>query len=437
MEATLRTGGLPAPRAAKPFEGSGGADAAPREVLLFYKYVEVAEPAALAAAQRGLCAGLGLRGRVLVAPEGVNGTLSGAAAAVRGYVAAMRGDARFADVDFKFSTSVGHPFPNLLVREVKELVSSSGLFAGVPVPRAQYADVDAAGATGTHLGPEEFHALLQEVYRGREGAGAAEAEAGAEAGASTSAPTSASSTVILDIRNTKEYSIGHFQGAVDLGADTYSEIARYLTNRAEELRDKKVIMYCTGGIRCEKASAFLKARVQHDQVYQLQGGIHRYLEAFPDGGFFSGKNFVFDARLTQPVGEGVPETAADGSLPACRTVVGACVECKAPYDAMDWRKVCVVCHNICLVCEPCAERLRGEYHCKKHAHLKRLYFADLEKFSVSQLAAQREGLLKLERASHGVRRERKKRKTLRNQVAKIDAHLQARGQGPGEAEGGE
>jgi hypothetical protein len=131
-------------------------------------------------------------------------------------------------------------------------------------------------------------------------------------------------------------------------------------------------MYCTGGIRCEKASAYVRSRGVED-VSQLAGGIHRYLEEFEDGGHFKGKNFVFDQRVA--VG------------PAGAAVVGRCLGCAAPYDELSGGRVCTVCRVLVLVCPGCAAALQ-QYHCEAHQPWRRCYFSYLGGFSAAELKAQ-------------------------------------------------
>ena len=149
---------------------------------------------------------------------------------------------------------------------MKELISTGGKFSSIPTSE-----------TGQgYLSPEEFHQAL--VGRGED-------------------------TVVIDCRNHKEVMIGHFEGAVDPNTRTWAEWPSYVEGALEQLKGKQVLMYCTGGIRCEKASAFVRQKLREagdpaaaDGVRHLRGGIHKYLEAYPDGGMFMGKNFVFDNR---------------------------------------------------------------------------------------------------------------------------------------------
>lgn len=153
------------------------------------------------------------------------------------------------------------------VKAVKELISTGGIFSAIPISE-----------TGKgYLTPEEFH---RELIRRDDG-----------------------DAVVLDCRNHKEVLIGHFEGALDPGTRTWAEWPAYVEASVHKWKGKKVLMYCTGGIRCEKASAFVRRKLLEagdpeaaEGVRHLKGGIHKYLEAFPDGGKFMGKNYVFDGR---------------------------------------------------------------------------------------------------------------------------------------------
>lgn len=161
--------------------------------------------------------------------------------------------------------------------------------------------------------------------------------------------------VLLDVRNRFETSIGHFfdakgRPALHPNMRNYSGFADYANRNREEFQGKTVLMYCTGGVRCETASAHIKGAGIADRVFQLDGGIHRYLEAFPpeEGGRFKGKNFVFDRRVAMP---------ASAANPAESGVVGRCSECKSPWDELAGAVVCTVCRDMVLVCPSCRESL--------------------------------------------------------------------------------
>ena len=237
-------------------------------VILFYKYVEVEDPLVLKKEQEQLCQRLGLVGRILISEEGINATLSSPSRAnIDKYVAFLCTHAVFAmrDDDFKYSLYAHKepPFVGLIVKHVKEIVSTGGI---VPRPDMTLSDEDRG-----YLTPEQFHAAMQQAMEDKDG------------------------TVVLDVRAHKEFLVGHFENAIDPQVKTFSEYYAFLQNRVDAMKEKKVLMYCTGGIRCEKASNFLRSQGVHD-VHHLKGGIHKYLETYQDGGFFRGKNFVFDKR---------------------------------------------------------------------------------------------------------------------------------------------
>ena len=220
----------------------------------------VADPVKFAAEQRNLCARLGLKGRVLIAQEGINGTLAGPAAMISEYISALRSDGRFADVQFKTSDGDAATFPKLVVKVRREIVA---LNAGDIQP-----DQD------NQLEPAEWKRMMEKD----------------------------SNVVLLDVRNRFEVEAGRFEGAVVCDIAHFRELPAYVT-RLEHLKEKTVLMYCTGGIRCEKASALLRSR-GFKSVYQLHGGIVTYQEQFGNE-HWQGECFVFDQRMTVKVEEGL------------------------------------------------------------------------------------------------------------------------------------
>lgn len=237
-------------------------------VILFYKYVEVASPEASKAEQDALCKQLGLVGRILISEEGINATLSSASKEhIDQYIAFLCNHDVFAmkTEDFKhsFHASATAPFCELIIKYVREIVSTGGV-----VDRP---NMDASDEERGYLTPQQFHEAMQDAVANKD------------------------NTVVLDVRAHKEFLVGHFENAVDPEVKNFSEYYAFLQNRLDEMKNKKVLMYCTGGIRCEKASNFLRSKGLED-VHHLKGGIHKYLEAYQDGGFFKGKNFVFDKR---------------------------------------------------------------------------------------------------------------------------------------------
>ena len=228
-------------------------------VILFYKYVELADPAGFAAAQRERCAALGLKGRMLIAAEGINGTLGGARAAVDQYLAGLRADERFADIEIKVSEGDENTFPKLVVKVRREIVT---LGAAIPLK----ADQD------NQLSPAEWKRMIEED----------------------------SDVVLVDVRTRYESAAGKFENAIACDIEHFRELPGYV-ERLESLKDRKVLMYCTGGIRCEKASALFRSK-GFTNVFQLHGGIVTYQEQFGNEHWL-GECFVFDQRMTVRVEE--------------------------------------------------------------------------------------------------------------------------------------
>lgn len=230
-------------------------------VILFYKFVPVVDPAALVASFKPFCAERGILGRVLIAEEGINGTLSGNLEAIEAGVAWLQSDIRFQDMEFKWSEAETIPFPRLVVKVRPEIVT---LQAGRPLT----ADQD------NHLSPEEWKRTIEENPE----------------------------AVIVDVRNRYESAAGHFAGAVTCDIENFRDLPHYLKN-LEHLKDKPVLMYCTGGIRCEKASALFRSE-GFLNVRQLHGGIIKYQEKFGNDHWL-GECFVFDNRMSTRVEDGL------------------------------------------------------------------------------------------------------------------------------------
>lgn len=231
-------------------------------VILFYKYVPIAEPAALATEQRAFCHSLGLKGRVLIATEGINGTLAGPAEKIADYVAKLQADERFADVAFKYSAGDAGTFPKLVIKVRREIVTL-GLESLTP-------DQDNLRS------PAEWKRMMEENP----------------------------DAVVLDVRNRFESDAGRFTNAVVCQIENFRDLPSYL-DRLENLKERKLLIYCTGGIRCEKASALLRSRGFND-VAQLHGGILTYQEQFGNE-HWEGECFVFDQRMTVRVPEGLKQ----------------------------------------------------------------------------------------------------------------------------------
>ena len=244
-------------------------------IILFYKYVSIQYPVQIQKWQRQMCEQLGLKGRVLIAHEGINATLGGSTESIEQYVHAMQEHPLFADIDFKYSPGGAEDFPRLRIVVRPEIVNS-----GIPAHIT-------AREGGTHVTPAQAHELMHNKE-----------------------------VVLFDARNVYEANVGTFQNAIIPPINNFRDLPAYIDANQEQFKDKKVLMFCTGGIRCERASAYLKSKDVAQEVYQLQGGIARYIEQFPDG-YFRGKNYVFDGRLTMKAND---------------DVVGTCHLCSAPSD---------------------------------------------------------------------------------------------------------
>jgi UPF0176 protein len=248
------------------------------KVILFYTFVDVAAPEALRDEQRALCEQLGLLGRILIAAEGINGTLEGTAAAIESYKAAMHAHSLFADMPFKESAGTGDAFRRLEVKVRDEVVTlGAGRF-------------DVQNETAAEITADELHSMYE----------------------------NAEDFVILDLRNDYEIESGRFEKTEHPNLRNFRELPQRMES-IKHLKKKKVVAVCTGGIRCEKATCLLKKEGFED-IYQLKDGIHTYMQKYP-GQRFKGTLFVFDNRMTTDV-----VSVAD------RAVVGKCAYCGTPSE---------------------------------------------------------------------------------------------------------
>ncbi|KAJ0976430.1 hypothetical protein J5N97_018395 [Dioscorea zingiberensis] len=316
------------------YEGEGEGEG----VLLYYKYAEIPDVLALAVFYESRCRALGLLGRVRVAPHGVNVTIGGKMSSLEKHIAEMRSDTLFDGTDFKLA-SCDQPsddkiakecgFTNLSIRIVKELVTLSS------DPSLKSPEISDAGK---HLSAMDFHSFLQDAEN-----------------AVDSQESIHQKLILLDARNVYETRIGKFQipnvKTLDPEIRQYSDLPAWIEEHSDQLRGKQVLMYCTGGIRCEMASAYIRSKgVGFENVFQLFGGIQRYLEQFPDGGYFKGKNFVFDHRIS--VG------SQDGNI------LGTCLICGLPFDDYSSRCRCMHCRMLVLVCYSCQGEFSERYVCE-------------------------------------------------------------------------
>jgi UPF0176 protein len=225
-------------------------------VTAFYKFVTIDDGAALKSRLLKLGRINAIRGTILLAPEGINATISGPGEAIAHVLAWLRSDPRFADLIAKESYAPEHPFQRFKVKLKREIVTF-----GVP-------EADPAKRAGTYVPPAAWNALIQDP-----------------------------DVAIIDTRNAYEVELGTFAGAQDPGTKSFREFPDFVKAKLDPKKQKKVAMFCTGGIRCEKASAYLLTQ-GFDEVYHLKGGILKYLETVPpDESLWRGACFVFDERV--------------------------------------------------------------------------------------------------------------------------------------------
>ena len=491
-------------------------------------------------ATKRLCASLQLTGRVLIGlsndSEGINGTLAGSKEDLDAYVFCMLGYdvSHYAGVDqrrmeyilefrnasklffdqlnlpqlflnssndFKWSswcppTSSTNDsgssskegenwFPDLHIKIVKEIVSSGGAFAGISTKDTSVG----------YLTPREFHHEIQALIEKHKKKQSMEGIVNN----SNDDGNSDIETILIDVRNHKECQIGAFAPgiSIDPQTTTFAQFPKWVKENSAQsettslsneslsggappslLENKRILMYCTGGIRCEKASAYIRQVVPSNKgVMHLKGGIHKYLEEFghdslpsgvgvyeaaetkeEDGDgqcLFSGKNFVFDRRgALNGKDHGIDNkmNSNDTSSPQSSSdIIGKCQYCNCPYDIFHPACVCTVCREPILICDNCqrdveqkqsalrglvpliptndedskhATVCRAEFHCMMHSHLSSCYFTNIHDFSaveckkhIEQLHSHHEELL-----STG-RKGKHKRRTLRRQIEKIEASI--------------
>ena len=235
----------------------------PYRVLLYYMYVPIDNPEEFAAEHLTFCKELGLKGRILVAEEGINGTVSGTVEQTEQYMKAMKEDPRFAEMVFKVDEADDHAFKKMHVRPRKELVTL----------RLED-DVNPRELTGKYLSPKEFFEAMQDE-----------------------------DTIVVDARNDYEYELGHFRNAIKPDIKAFRELPDWIRENKEMLEGKKILTYCTGGIRCEKFSGWL-VKEGFEDVGQLHGGIVTYgKDPEVQGKLWDGQCYVFDERIGVPVNQ--------------------------------------------------------------------------------------------------------------------------------------
>lgn len=288
------------------------------KVLLYYAFTPLADPEAIRLWQHTLCEQLGLRGRILISRHGINGTVAGDVTACKQYAKRTRAYAPFRDMDIKWSDGAGDDMPRLSVKVRPEIVTFG-------VPEEVVVDEQGVVGGGEHLSPQQVHELVAE--RGDE-------------------------VVFFDGRNAWEAEIGRFRGAVVPEVETTRDfVAELESGRYDDLKGRPVVTYCTGGVRCEILSALMINR-GFTEVYQIDGGIVRYGEAYGDDGLWEGTLAVFDGRERMRFSDHAE-------------VIGRCEICAAATDHLR-DCVSVGCKGRALLCDdhaygPLCPQHRGAY----------------------------------------------------------------------------
>ena len=372
-----------------------------QHVILYYLYVDIL-PSTLASLHddlHSLCTSLSLFGRIRLSPEGINGSNSGSSSSISAFITGLTSSSPtlsplFSAIRFKHSSSPSFsppPFTTLTLLLTSELTSTGPMSTFHPALHPT-----------PHLSPSAFHQRLLHP---------------------------SPQQLLLDVRNHYESSLGRFRGAYDPRIRSFAQLGVWVEQNAEQLRGRSVLMYCTGGVRCEKAAAFLKAQGV-DDVCQLEGGVHEYLREYGREGLFDGRLLVYDAR---------------GAMDGGRGVVGRCVGCGQAWERQSDDRRCRLCRCLVLTCDDCASSSSaGDILCEEHlvmdaTHERAAVF--LGRLAGEQLEEMRELVRRCElwaderRGEGRSRRHRNRSRQLRLQRERIDSEVARRRQTSSAGEG--
>jgi len=276
-----------------------------QKIILYYKFTPLAAPETVQLWQKTLAASLGLQGRIIISPHGINGTLGGDIENLKTYIKETRQFSGFKGMAFKWSEGGREDFPKLSVKVRDEIVSF-----GAPGEL----EVDERGVVngGIHLKPEEVHALVEK--HGDE-------------------------VIFFDGRNAYEAAVGKFKNAIVPDVRTTKDFVTELeSDKYNDIKDKPVVTYCTGGVRCEVLSSLMKKR-GFKEVYQMDGGIAKYGETYKDDGLWEGSLYVFDGRMNLKFSDKAKD-------------IGECIHC---HTATSNYENCALksCNNLVLICQDC------------------------------------------------------------------------------------
>jgi len=278
-----------------------------QKIILFYKFAPVADPESVRLWQKSLCENLNLHGRIIVSKHGINGTLGGDVNDLKKYAHKMKSYSAFAKTTFKWSDGSREDFPRLSVKARDEIVSFGA-------PDELVVSKNGVMGGGKHLKPAALHNLIEEK---------------------------GDDVVFFDGRNAHEAAIGKFKNAVVPDTrTTHDFISELESGKYDDIKDKPIVTYCTGGIRCEVLSSLMKNR-GFSEVYQIDGGIVKYGEAYGDDGLWEGSLRVFDDRMTIDFSDHAK-------------VIGACSHCAGP--TINYENCAEVsCNDLVLICLSCKQ----------------------------------------------------------------------------------
>jgi len=282
-----------------------------QKIILYYKFVPVVDPEMTMRWQRELCSRLNLRGRVIIASHGINGTLGGELKDTKAYVKEMNLSSQFKGIEYKWSAGAREDFPKLSIKVREELVTLE--------PEVAEGETFNVFDKGTPLRPAAWHQYLKEHPE----------------------------AIVFDARNNYESEVGKFKNAITPDIKTFKDVKKEL----EKLpKDQPVLTYCTGDIRCEYLSAYMKHKGFQD-VYHLDGGIVKYGQQFGDDGFWEGKCYVFDKRMSVAFSDNTKDIAA-------------CINCGEPTSHQE-NCADPACNLQFVICETCSAK--AGVRCSKHA----------------------------------------------------------------------
>ena len=293
-----------------------------QKILLYYKFTPIGDAEAVKLWQKTLCDSLSLRGRILVSEHGLNGTVGGDIDDLKAYIQQTKQYAGFKDIVFKWSDGSREDFPRMSVKVRRELV-------GFQAPEEVRVDDSGVVGGGKHLKPRQVHELVEKY---------------------------GDEVVFFDGRNEHEAKIGKFRGAIVPNTNTSRDFIEELeSDKYDDIKDKKVVTYCTGGIRCEVISVMMKKR-GFKEVYQIDGGIVKYGEAYGDDGLWEGSLRVFDDRMTVNFSDKAK-------------TIGECTHCSRKTSNFE-NCAFANCNDLVLICEDCKQTPDLLYHtqeCRQRA----------------------------------------------------------------------